>query len=58
MYAGPPPGWTWWLPLMEASRVHLLVEVCAYFERLLLSGSRALEYLANQGVTALDTLVL
>ena len=39
-------------------RVHLLVEVCAYFKRLLLSGSRVLEFLANQGVTAFVTLVL
>ena len=33
-------------------------EVSADFERLILSGSRALEFLANQGCTALGNLVL
>ena len=39
-------------------REHLPVEVRADFERLMLSGSRALEFLASQGSTALGNLVL
>ena len=39
-------------------REHLLDEVRADFERLILSGSRALEFLASQGCTALGNLVL
>ena len=37
---------------------HLSSEVCANFERLMLSGSRALEFLGGQGVAALGNLVL
>ena len=48
----------WWLSMCGGFREHLPVEVCAAFERLILSGSRALEFLASQGVTALDNLVL
>ena len=36
-------------------REHLPDEVHADFERLILSGSRALEFLASQGCTALET---
>ena len=39
-------------------REHLSGEVCANFERLMLSGSRALEFLGGQGVAALGNLVL
>ena len=39
-------------------REHLLDEVRADFERLILSGSRALVFLASQGCTALGNLVL
>ena len=39
-------------------RENLLIEVRADFERLILSGSRALEFLASQGITALNNLVL
>ena len=39
-------------------REHIPVEVRADFERLMLSGSRALEFLASQGSTALGNLVL
>ena len=39
-------------------REHMPVEVRADFERLILSGSRALEFLASQGCTALGNLVL
>ena len=39
-------------------REHLPAEVCADFERLILNGSRALDFLASQGCTALGNLVL
>ena len=39
-------------------REHLPVEVRGNFEQLMLSGLRALEFLGNQGVTALGSLVL
>ena len=48
----------WWLSTCGGFQEHLLVEVCADFERLVLSGSRALEFLTSQGVTALGNLVL
>ena len=48
----------WWLSTSEGFREHLPDEVCADFERLILSGSRALEFLASQGSTALGNLVL
>ena len=43
---------------MGGFREHLPDEVRAEFERLMLSGSRALEFLASQGCTALGNLVL
>ena len=48
----------WWLSTFGGFREHLPVEVRADFERLMLSGSRALEFLASQGVTAHGNLVL
>ena len=48
----------WWLSTCGGFREHLPDEVRADFERLILSGSRALEFLANQGSTALGNLVL
>ena len=48
----------WWLSTCGGFRENLPVEVRADFERLILSGSRALEFLASQGVTALGNLVL
>ena len=48
----------WWLSTCGGFRDHLPSEVRADFERLMLSGSRALEFLANQGCTALGNLVL
>ena len=48
----------WWLSTCGGFREHLPDEVCANFERLMLSGSRALEFLASQGCTALGNLVL
>ena len=48
----------WWLLTCGGFREHLLDEVRADFERLILSGSRALEFLASQGCTALGNLVL
>ena len=48
----------WWLFTCGSFREHLPVKVCGNFERLMLSGSRALEFLGNQGVTALGNLVL
>ena len=48
----------WWLSTCGGFRESLPVKVCADFERLILSGSRALEFLANQGITALGNLVL
>ena len=48
----------WWLSTCGGFREHLPDEVRADFERLILSGSRALEFLASQGSTALGNLVL
>ena len=48
----------WWLATCGGFREHLPDEVRADFERLILSGSRALEFLASQGCTALGNLVL
>ena len=48
----------WWLSTCGDFREHLPDEVRADFERLILSGSRALEFLASQGCTALGNLVL
>ena len=48
----------WWLSTCGGFREHLPGEVRADFERLMLSGSRALEFLASQGCTALGNLVL
>ena len=48
----------WWLSTCGGFREHLPDEVRADFERLILSGSRALEFLASQGCTALVNLVL
>ena len=48
----------WWLSTCGGFRDHLPSEVCADFERLMLSGSRALEFLSSQGCTALGNLVL
>ena len=48
----------WWLSTCGGFCEHLLVEARADFERLMFSGSRALEFLASQGPTALGNLVL
>ena len=48
----------WWLSTCGSSREHLPDEVRADLERLILSGSRALEFLASQGCTVLGNLVL
>ena len=48
----------WWLSTCGGFHENLPVEVRADFERLILSGSRALEFLAIQGCTALGNLVL
>ena len=48
----------WWLSTCGGFREHLPDEVRADFELLMLSGSRALEFLASQGCTALGNLVL
>ena len=48
----------WWLSTCGSFRGHLPVEVRGNFERLMLSGSGALEFLGNQGVAALGNLVL
>ena len=48
----------WCLSTCGGFREHLLIEVRADFERLMLSGSRALEFLASHGSTALGNLVL
>ena len=47
----------WWLSTCGGFRENLPIEVRADFERLILSGSRALELLASQGITALGNLV-
>ena len=48
----------WWLSTCGGFRENLPVEVRADFLRLILSGSRALKFLASQGCTALGNLVL
>ena len=48
----------WWLSTCGGFRENLPIEVRADFERLILSGSKALEFLASQGTTALGNLVL
>ena len=48
----------WWLSTCRGFRDHLPIEVRADFERLMISGSRALEFLASQGCTTLGNLVL
>ena len=48
----------WWLSTCGGFREHLPDEVRDNFERLILSGSRALEFLASQGCTALGNLML
>ena len=48
----------WWLSTCGGFRDHLPIEVRADFERLMISGSRALEFLASQGCTILGNLVL
>ena len=48
----------WWLSTCGGFCDHLPIEVRADFERLMISGSRALEFLASQGCTTLGNLVL
>ena len=48
----------WWLSTCGGYRDVLPIESRADFERLMMSGSRALEFLASQGCTALGNLVL
>ena len=48
----------WWLSTCGGFWEHLPDEVRAHFERLILSRSRALEFLASQGCTVLGNLVL
>ena len=48
----------WWLSTCGGYHDHLPIEVRADFERLMISGSRALEFLASQGCTTLGNLVL
>ena len=48
----------WWLSTCGGFRDHLPIEVRAGFERLMISGSRALEFLASQGCTTLGNLIL
>ena len=48
----------WWLSTCGGFRDLLPIEVRADFERLMISGSRALELLASQGCTTLGNLVL
>ena len=48
----------WWLSTCGGYRDLLPVEARADFERLMMPGSRALEFLASQGCTALGNLVL
>ena len=48
----------WWLSTCEGFREHLPDKVRGNFEQLMLSGSRSLEFLGTQGVTALGNLVL
>ena len=48
----------WWLSTCGGFREHLPDRVRGNFERFMLSGLRALEFLGNQGVTALGNLML
>ena len=48
----------WWLSTCGGYRDLLPIEARADFERLMMSGSRALEFLASQGFTTLGNLVL
>ena len=48
----------WWLSTYGGFHNHLPIEVRADFERLMISGSRALEFLASLGCTTLGNLVL
>ena len=48
----------WWLSTCGGFHEQLIDEALGNFERLMLSGSRALEFLGNQGDTALGNLVL
>ena len=48
----------WWLSTCGGFQEHLSGEVRANFEQLMLSGSRALEFLGCQGVAALGNLML
>ena len=48
----------WWLSTCGGFREHLSGEVHANFERLMLSGSRTLEFLGGRGVATLGNLVL
>ena len=48
----------WWLSTCGGFRDHLPIEVHVDFERLMISGSRSLEFLASQGCTTLCNLVL
>ena len=48
----------WWLSTCGGFREHLPDEVRGNFEWLMLSGSRALEFMGTQGVTGLGNLVL
>ena len=48
----------WWLSTCGGYRDLLPIESRADFERLMMSGSRALEFLASQGCTTLGNLVL
>ena len=48
----------WWLSTCGGFQENLPIEVRVDFEGLILSGSRALEFLGSQGTTALSNLVL
>ena len=56
--ARSPPGRVGGFPLAGVSGSIYPFEVRGNFERLMLSGSRALEFLGNQGVTVLGNLML
>ena len=58
VFARSPPGWIGGFPLAGGFSDHLPDKVRDNFERLMLSGSRALGFLGSQGVTALGNLVL
>ena len=51
-------GLDWWLSTCGGFREHLTTETLGNFELLMLSGSRALEFLSGQGVMALGNLML